>query len=186
MPETVSTLLVSSWAGLPLWAWAGFLIIVFAVLAADLGLFHRDAHEPSFRESSALAAFCMSLGLASPVRRLLALCDRPRHVSRPSDRQRRNPERTRLARPRIVSDGLVRRADACHRQHLRHVDDLRLLRDPTEVPTSRAVLRHPRRHRHARRNDRRRRRPRPSVRVGALCVCGIPGRDGHQDVDRRR
>ena len=64
MPETVSTLLVSSWAGLPLWAWAGFLIIVFAVLAADLGLFHRDAHEPSFRESSALAAFCMSLGLA--------------------------------------------------------------------------------------------------------------------------
>ena len=45
MPETVSTLLVSSWAGLPLWAWAGFLIIVFAVLAADLGLFHRDAHD---------------------------------------------------------------------------------------------------------------------------------------------
>ena len=41
-----------------------FFIIVFAVLAADLGLFHRDAHEPSFRESSALAAFCMSLGLA--------------------------------------------------------------------------------------------------------------------------
>jgi tellurite resistance protein TerC len=63
MPETIFALLVSSWAGLPLWAWVGFLTIVGLVLAADLGLFHRDAHEPSFKESAVLAAACMSLGL---------------------------------------------------------------------------------------------------------------------------
>ncbi len=52
------------YAGLPLWAWAGFLGLVIVILAVDLGLFHGEAHEPSFRESAFLAGACMTLGAA--------------------------------------------------------------------------------------------------------------------------
>jgi tellurite resistance protein TerC len=39
------------WLGMPIWVWMSFLTIVVIILAIDLGLFHREAHEPSMREA---------------------------------------------------------------------------------------------------------------------------------------
>ncbi len=50
------------WMGMPVWAWLMFLAIVLAILAIDLGLFHKEAHEPSFKESAFLAGGAMILG----------------------------------------------------------------------------------------------------------------------------
>jgi tellurite resistance protein TerC len=49
-------------AGLGLWPWLGFNAFVLAMLAIDLGFFHRDAHAPSRRE--ALAWCAVWLGVA--------------------------------------------------------------------------------------------------------------------------
>jgi tellurite resistance protein TerC len=43
--------------------WGGFLGIVVVMLAIDLGLFHRKAHEVSARESAAWTAVWVSLAL---------------------------------------------------------------------------------------------------------------------------
>ena len=51
------------WLGMPVWVWIGFLLVVLAILAIDLGLFHGEAHEPSMKESAVLAGACMTLGL---------------------------------------------------------------------------------------------------------------------------
>ncbi len=56
--------LTTLWLGMPVWVWFTFLAIVLAIMAVDLGLFHKEAHEPSFRESTVLAGICMSLGLS--------------------------------------------------------------------------------------------------------------------------
>ena len=50
------------WLGMPVWVWIGFLLVVLAILAIDLGLFHGEAHEPSMKESAVLAGACMTLG----------------------------------------------------------------------------------------------------------------------------
>ncbi len=52
------------WLGKPLWMWLGFMAVVIALLALDLGVFHRTDHEIGVRESLALSAFYISLGLA--------------------------------------------------------------------------------------------------------------------------
>jgi len=57
-------LLSAVWLGAPLWVWLGFIAIVIFIMAVDLGLFHKEAHEPSLRESMTLAGFCMALGLS--------------------------------------------------------------------------------------------------------------------------
>jgi tellurite resistance protein TerC len=54
----------TAWLGMPVWVWLGFIAIVVTILALDLGLFHRDAHEVSMRESMGLAAICMTLGVS--------------------------------------------------------------------------------------------------------------------------
>lgn len=36
----------------PIWAWGIFLLLVLFMLALDLGVFHRKAHVPSFREAT--------------------------------------------------------------------------------------------------------------------------------------
>jgi tellurite resistance protein TerC len=41
--------------------WAAFLVVIAAVLALDLGVFHRDAHEPSRREALAWSGVWLSL-----------------------------------------------------------------------------------------------------------------------------
>jgi tellurite resistance protein TerC len=45
------------------WLWVGFHIFVFAMLALDLGVFHRKAHVVSFRESLTWTVVWISLAL---------------------------------------------------------------------------------------------------------------------------
>lgn len=48
----------------PLWMWAGFIGIVIALLAFDLGVLHRKTHEVSIRESLWMSAFYIAIALA--------------------------------------------------------------------------------------------------------------------------
>jgi tellurite resistance protein TerC len=48
----------------PVWMWAAFLALVLGLLAADLGIFHRRDHVVGMRESCALSAFYVAIGLA--------------------------------------------------------------------------------------------------------------------------
>src|SRR5512133_1723605 len=43
------------------WLWVGFLVFVLAMLAIDLGLFHRKAHEVSLREAALWSAVWFAL-----------------------------------------------------------------------------------------------------------------------------
>ena len=45
------------------WAWVGFVGLIIFLLALDLFVFHRDAHEVSFREATKFSIFWISLGL---------------------------------------------------------------------------------------------------------------------------
>jgi tellurite resistance protein TerC len=47
-----------------IWAWVGFVGLIVFLLALDLFVFHRDAHEVSFREATKFSIFWISLGLA--------------------------------------------------------------------------------------------------------------------------
>ena len=47
-----------------LWMWVGFNAFVLAMLALDLGVFHRRAHEVSLREAAAWSAVWVTLALA--------------------------------------------------------------------------------------------------------------------------
>lgn len=51
-------------AGLKIWAYAGFIALVLAFLALDLGVFHREAHEVSLKESMAWSAVWLVCGLS--------------------------------------------------------------------------------------------------------------------------
>ena len=44
--------------------WAGFILFVLAVLALDLGVFHRKAHEVSLKEAAAWSVVWVALALA--------------------------------------------------------------------------------------------------------------------------
>jgi len=57
-------LLTNLFLGQPLWMWLGFLGLVIALLAFDLGVLHRDGHEIEVRESLLLSGFYIALGLA--------------------------------------------------------------------------------------------------------------------------
>ncbi|MGH7626825.1 MAG: TerC family protein [Gemmatimonadaceae bacterium] len=46
-----------------IWFWVGFLVFVLAMLALDLGVFHRKAHEISVREAAAWSAVWIALAL---------------------------------------------------------------------------------------------------------------------------
>jgi tellurite resistance protein TerC len=45
-------------------AWVGFVVLILALLALDLFVFHREAHEVSFREATKFSIFWIALGLA--------------------------------------------------------------------------------------------------------------------------
>lgn len=47
-----------------LWVWGAFGALILALLALDLFVFHREAHELSFREACWFSAFWIGLGLA--------------------------------------------------------------------------------------------------------------------------
>ena len=44
--------------------WGGFLVLIFALLALDLGVFNRKAHAPSTREALLLSAFWIGVALS--------------------------------------------------------------------------------------------------------------------------
>ena len=46
-----------------LWVWVGFHVFVFAMLAIDLGVFHREAHEVSIREAAGWSLTWIGLSL---------------------------------------------------------------------------------------------------------------------------
>jgi tellurite resistance protein TerC len=48
----------------PAWAWIGFHLFVFAMLALDLGVFHRRAHAPSVREAATWSLVWIALAAA--------------------------------------------------------------------------------------------------------------------------
>ncbi|HSJ50338.1 MAG TPA: TerC family protein [Actinomycetota bacterium] len=48
----------------PIWAWAGFIVLILLLLALDLLVFHRTAHVVEFREAALYSAFWIALGLA--------------------------------------------------------------------------------------------------------------------------
>lgn len=56
--------LATEWMGKPAWMWAGFLVVVVALLAFDLGVLHRKAHEIGVRESLLLSGFYIAVALA--------------------------------------------------------------------------------------------------------------------------
>jgi tellurite resistance protein TerC len=51
------------WLGKPLWMWFAFIGIVIALLVLDLGVLHRKQREIGVRESLAMSAFYIALGL---------------------------------------------------------------------------------------------------------------------------
>ncbi len=51
-------------AGLKIWAYVGFIALVMAFLALDLGVFHREAHEVSLKESMVWSAIWLACGLS--------------------------------------------------------------------------------------------------------------------------
>jgi tellurite resistance protein TerC len=51
-------------AAAPWWAWVGFHLLVFLMLALDLGVFNRKVHAPSVREAAIWSAVWVALSLA--------------------------------------------------------------------------------------------------------------------------
>src|SRR3954465_14914037 len=47
-----------------IWIWSAFIVFILALLALDLGVFHRKAHAVSVREALAWSAAWITLGLA--------------------------------------------------------------------------------------------------------------------------
>ena len=56
-------LLTGLWLGMPVWVWLAFLGAVLAILAFDLGVLHKDAHEIDVKESLWMSALYIGLGL---------------------------------------------------------------------------------------------------------------------------
>ncbi|HET7322283.1 MAG TPA: TerC/Alx family metal homeostasis membrane protein, partial [Longimicrobiaceae bacterium] len=46
-----------------IWMWVGFNVFVLAMLAVDLGVFHREAHEVSIKEAAGWSALWITLAL---------------------------------------------------------------------------------------------------------------------------
>jgi len=57
-------ILTDLWLGTPLWMWLSFMAVVVLLLALDLGVLHRGSREIGVRESLALSAFYITIGLA--------------------------------------------------------------------------------------------------------------------------
>jgi tellurite resistance protein TerC len=59
----VTEFLVGDFLGKPVWMWLGFIAIVLVLLVLDLGVLHRNTREIGVRESIALSAAYISLGV---------------------------------------------------------------------------------------------------------------------------
>ena len=62
--EFTAAVAFGDFLGKPVWAWALFLSIVGAILAFDLGLFHRKAHVISLRESMIQSSIFVTIALS--------------------------------------------------------------------------------------------------------------------------
>ena len=51
-------------AGIPLWIWGSFMGFVFAMLALDLGVFHKNAHKVEMREALVWSGIWIAIALA--------------------------------------------------------------------------------------------------------------------------
>jgi tellurite resistance protein TerC len=60
----VDLVLIPTLASVPGWAWGGFLAFVVAMLALDLGVFHRKSHEVRAKEALAWSLVWIGLALA--------------------------------------------------------------------------------------------------------------------------
>lgn len=60
---TLHSFLLADFLGTATWLWLTFFAVVIALLAFDLGVLHRDAHEIGIRESLLLSAGYISVGL---------------------------------------------------------------------------------------------------------------------------
>ena len=129
----------------PLWAWAAFLAFVVAMLALDVFVLHRKAHEVSLREAAAWSAvwIVLGLGFGGLVWAWAGAGNRPG-----------------------LPGGLPDREEPVGRQHLPVRRHLLRVRDPGALPAPGAHVRHHRRAAHAGRVHRRRHRAcsRPSTR----------------------
>ena len=56
--------LTGIWLGMPVWLWLTFVGVVLLILAFDLGVLHREAHEIGARESLRMSALYLGLGLS--------------------------------------------------------------------------------------------------------------------------
>jgi len=50
-------------AGISIYLWGGFLAFVFAMLALDLGVFHKDSHEVGMKEALSWSGVWIGLAL---------------------------------------------------------------------------------------------------------------------------
>ncbi|MBP2674361.1 MAG: Inner rane protein alx, partial [Deltaproteobacteria bacterium] len=50
-----------------IWIWSGFIGFILLLLALDLGVFHREAHEVSMKEALSWSAVWILLGLSFSV-----------------------------------------------------------------------------------------------------------------------
>ena len=56
-------LIFSIWLGMPIWVWLAFITTVLLILAFDLGVLHREAHEIGVKESLWMSGLYIGLGL---------------------------------------------------------------------------------------------------------------------------
>lgn len=56
--------LLASFLGWPVWLWLGFVVLVIALMAFDLGVLHRKEHEIGVGESLLMSALYISIGLS--------------------------------------------------------------------------------------------------------------------------
>lgn len=64
IPNFLAAAAAANPADLTVWAYVGFIGLVFVFLALDLGVFHRDAHEVSMKESLAWSAIWLTCGIS--------------------------------------------------------------------------------------------------------------------------
>jgi tellurite resistance protein TerC len=55
--------LTGLWLGMPVWVWLSFITVVLLILAFDLGVLHREAHEIGVKESLWMSGLYIGLGL---------------------------------------------------------------------------------------------------------------------------
>jgi len=56
-------IIAAVWLGKPIWMWAGFIAIVLALLAFDLGVLNRENKEMGIQQSLLLSVFYIGFAI---------------------------------------------------------------------------------------------------------------------------